>query len=321
MTARAVRQVCIGIDLGGTNLRLALVGPDGTILHRLRYPTRIDRGWDHLLAALVSAIDQLVTAARTLGMTVSAIGVGVPGLISTDGVVHSSVNLQPLVGVNVRECLTRAVGLPVVAANDANAIAWGEMTFGAARPFASFLMLTLGTGVGSGLVLDRRLWSGRDGFAAEYGHATVEPEGEPCACGNHGCLEQYASATAIVRAVRTALAGGRECSLSLLPAEDLSAEQVAAAAREGDGLAVEVFRRVGYSLAIASASAVNLLNIDAIVLGGGVAASIQLFETELRAGIAWRAFSQMAQGVRVVVSELGDDAGLLGSAALAAEEV
>ena len=321
MSGSAPRRVCIGIDLGGTNLRLAMVDPGGTIHHRLRYPTRIDLGWDHLLGTLVSAIDQLVATARTAGMTVSAVGVGVPGLISTDGVVHSSVNLLPLVGVNVREALTGAVGLPVVVANDANAIAWGELKFGAARPFDSFLMFTLGTGVGSGLVLERRLWSGRDGFAAEYGHATVESEGEPCACGNRGCLEQYASATAIVRAARSALAAGRESSLVRLTGSGLTAEHVAAAAREGDGLAVEVFERVGYYLAVASASAVNLLNIEAIVLGGGVAPSYQLFERELRDGIDRRAFSQMAQGVRLVVSELGDDAGLLGSAALAAEDV
>jgi glucokinase len=317
--AAAPEPVRIGIDLGGTNLRLALVNFNGAILQRLRYPTRIEQGWEQLRGRLVTAVGQLMEDARAAGKIVTALGVGVPGLIGSDGVVHSSVNLPPLMGINVREALESAVGIPVAVANDANAIAWGELKFGAGRPFASFLMLTLGTGVGSGLVLERRLWCGRDGFAAEYGHTTVEPEGHPCGCGNRGCLEQYASATAIARTVRGALAAGRESALARLPEAELTTENVAAAARAGDGLALEVFERAGYYLAMASGSAVNLLNLEAIVLGGGVAASFALLERELRAGIGERAFSQMAEGVRIVAGELGDDAGLLGSAALAAE--
>lgn len=308
----------IGVDLGGTNLRLALVGRAGHILRRLRYPTRIEEGWPQLRDRLVSAIAALVREGRSSGLAVTAVGVGVPGLIAASGVVHSSVNLPPLVGVNVREELASAVGIPVVAANDANAIAWGELNFGAAQPYATFLMLTLGTGVGSGLVLDRRLWSGRDGYAAEYGHVTVEPDGFPCSCGNHGCLEQYASATAILKYTRAALEGGRKSSLSRLPAAELTPETVAAAARSRDELAVEVFGRVGRYLGIAAATAVNMLNLEAIVLGGGVAASFSLLEAPLRREIDARAFRLMGEGVQIVAGALGDDAGLLGSAALAA---
>jgi glucokinase len=310
----------IGIDIGGTNLRFALVrGADG-IVARHRAPTRIEEGWAALQDSLHDGIARLMREGRTRGTTPRAIGVGVPGLIGADGHVHSSVNLPPLEGNNIRECLERLTGIPVIAANDANAIAFGERAFGAGRPFDSFIMLTLGTGVGSGLVLGGRLWTGSRGFAAEFGHATVEPDGRRCGCGNRGCLEQYASASAIVR---TAIAGAASSgsSLATLAPGEITARAVAEAAAAGDRFAVGVFAGAGRALGIATATLVNLLDLDAVVLGGGVADSFPLLAGPLREEIATRAFPQMAAGLSIVKGELGDDAGLLGSAVLAAEAV
>ena len=146
--------------------------------------------------------------------------------------VLSSVNLQSIEMVNLRDSVSEAMGLPVIAVNDANACAYGEKIFGAGKALHSFLLLTLGTGVGSGLVLDDKLWVGIDGVASEYGHGTVEPNGLICHCGNRGCLEQYASATALVAAAVKALDGGRTGLLAGLPRTSVSAEQIAAAARE-----------------------------------------------------------------------------------------
>lgn len=307
----------VGIDLGGTNLRFALVSGEGTIVKRLRQPTNIGDGWVSLLGRLAAGVTLLEEEAATEGMTVQGVGIGVPGLIASDGFIHSSVNLLPLEGRNISEELAGATGLPVVAANDANGIAFGEKMVGAGRRFSSFLMFTIGTGIGSGLVLDGRLWSGRDGFAAEYGHATVEPDGLECGCGNHGCLERYASASAIVEAATGELAQGRASSLALIPSAELTAERVAEAACAGDELARMVYSRAGRYLGVAAASAVSLLNLEAIVLGGGVAASFSLLAGALQREITARVFSQMSRGVRVVRGDLGDDAGLLGAAALA----
>ena len=310
----------VGIDLGGTNLRFALVhGRDG-IIARHREATRIADGLEALRKSLHQGVVRLKQEGQRLGTPPLAVGVGVPGLIGSDGYVHSSVNLLPLEGVNIRMSLEADAGIPVVAVNDANAIAYGERVFGAGRDFGSFIMLTLGTGVGSGLVLDGRLWTGSRGFAAELGHATIEPEGVPCGCGNRGCLEQYASATAIARAAVAGAARNGSCLATFRP-DQITACAVAAAAAAGDRFAAEVISGAGRALGIAVATLVNLLNLDALVLGGGVADSFHLLNGPLREEIASRAFPQMAAGLAIVKGELGDDAGLLGSAALAAEAV
>ncbi|MBI1922499.1 MAG: ROK family protein [Geobacter sp.] len=304
-------QAYIGIDIGGTNLRLALVAPDGDILHRERRKTSVVDGGDAFLELLEEGIGAVRESAAAMGVKVAAIGAGMPGLIDRQGTIRSSVNLRPLEGVNLRERLEEASGLPVTVVNDANAIAYGEKIYGAGRDFGSFLLLTLGTGVGSGLVLDGRLWSGSDGFASEFGHATVEPEGIKCPCGNRGCLEQYASATALVRSARA--------SLNPEGDDEMAAEKVAALAKAGDKSASSLFEQVGRYLGIASATAINLLNLDAVIVGGGMAAAFELFYGALREEVDSRAFAEMAGRVRIVRAALGDDAGLFGSAALAKE--
>lgn len=306
----------IGIDVGGTNLRLALVGSDGTILLRERRETAIALGLDSFLARLKDGIAGIRRGAEALGSAVQGVGLGVPGLIDASGLVLSSVNLRPLDGVNVAGIVAHATGLPVIAVNDANAAAFGEQQFGAGRSFETLLLLTLGTGVGSGLVLNGQLWQGIDGVAAEYGHATMEPDGLPCPCGNRGCLEQYASAGALVGGAVEALKQGAGGLLAGIPPEEVTAAGIAAAARQGDLLANALFEKAGRYLGIAAATVVNLLNLEAIVLAGGVAGSFELLVEPMRREIAQRAFSVPAARVRIVKSELGDDAGILGAAAL-----
>lgn len=301
----------IGVDIGGTNLRFALVGGDGAILHRERRKTGVAVGRDTFLPLLEEGIDAVLREGARRGARVAAIGAGMPGLIDRHGTIHSSVNLKPLEGVNLRDHLVAATGLPAAVINDANAIAYGEKMYGAGSAFGSFLLLTLGTGVGSGLVLNGRIWSGADGFASEFGHATVVPDGLQCPCGNRGCLEQYASATAVARAALE--------SLSVEGNRDMTAEGVAERALAGDEVAAAIYANVGRYLGIAVATAVNLLNPDAIIIGGGMAAAFDLFAGAMRAEIVSRAFAEMTGRLRLLPSSLGDDAGLLGSAALARE--
>lgn len=310
-------QATIGVDIGGTNLRFALVDESGAILLREHRPTEISLGRESFLDRLVGGITGMQRGAESRGVKVSAVGIGIPGLIAGSGLILSSVNLQPIVGLNLKDIVAQAAGLPVMAVNDANAAAYGEKRHGAGRPFDSLLLLTLGTGVGSGLVLNGELWSGIDGVAAEYGHATLEPDGLPCPCGNRGCLEQYASASALVAAAVKALEEGEGGELAGLPPPSITAELIAAAARRGDPLACALLERAGRYLGIAGATIANLLNLEAIVLGGGVAASFELLAGPMRREIVSRAFAVPARRIEIVKGELGDDAGILGAAALA----
>jgi glucokinase len=303
-----MESVCIGVDVGGTNLRCAVAGRGGTVLGRHSEATDIGSGRASFLARLLATLERLQAEAEAQGRRVAAVGVGIAGLISADGEVRRSVNLLPLEGVNLVEAISSGLGLPVVALNDANACALGEQRYGAGRPYRSALTLTIGTGVGSGLILDGRLWTGIDGAAGEFGHITVEPGGRACGCGNTGCLEQYASARAIAALAASPEAGGT-----------CGAAAVAARALNGDPVAAAVFQQAGRYLGIAAAGVLNLLNLEAIILGGGVAESFELLAEPMRKEIAARAFAVPGARVRVLKGELGDDAGVLGAAAAAFE--
>ena len=309
-------NACIGVDVGGTNLRFALVADDGSVLRRERRQTKIELGRASFFTRLLDGIAMMRSGAQKLGIGVRAVGIGVPGLIDNSGMVLSSVNLQAIEGANITEAVQSVSGLPVITVNDANAAAYGENTHGAGRAFQSLLLLTLGTGVGSGLILNGSLWTGIDGVAAEYGHATVESQGLLCACGNRGCLEQYASATALVKAAERALKSEPGGALSGHYG-GLTAERIAAAALEGDRLALFLYETAGRYLGIAAATIANLLNLEAIILGGGVAGSFELLAEPMQLEMMSRAFPVPGRRLAIVKGELGDDAGILGAAALA----
>lgn len=306
---------CLAMDIGGTNIRFGLVRESGQIAARRHLPCRISHGIGPFLDSIGSGIDELSREAKALNEPLLVLGAGIPGLIDTQGEVLSSVNLQALETRNIRRSLEEFSGLPTAVQNDANGAALAEWRYGAGRPYASLLHFTLGTGVGSGLILGGHLWTGADGIAAEYGHATVEPEGLPCPCGNRGCLEQYASATAIARMARQRIEKGDATSLKHVGERFPDAEEVSAAAAAGDPLALACFSAAGRYLGIAAASAVNLLNLEAIVIGGGVARSYGLLAEHVRREIDRRAFEVPAKRVALLQGALGDDAGLLGAAA------
>lgn len=290
----------IGIDIGGTNLRGALVGDGGEVLHRFRLASAIVEGQQAFLERLVAGIDDLRSRAATDGLQLAGVGVGVPGLIDSDGLVHSSVNMRPLEGLNLRRTLQRLLDVPVWCANDANLIALGEHRYGGGKGLSSLAVITIGTGLGSGLILNDNLWEGARGFAAEFGHVTVEPDGRRCACGNLGCLEQYVSASALIRD-----GGG------------VSPEALAEQAHAGNAVALDLFARMGRHLGIALAGLLNTLNLEGVVIGGGVSASFDLFEPMLMHSLRERCFEQIVEGVVVRRALLGDDAGLFGAALLA----
>jgi len=300
----------IGIDIGGTNLRLALITMSGEVVARLKYSSLIVEGRDAFCERVLFGVEGLRHEAASRNFDVAGIGVGIPGLVDSDGFIHASVNMRPLDGFNLSTFLAEKTGLKVESANDANAIAVGEHLFGAGRGFASFMVITIGTGLGSGLMLDGRLWKGAGGFASEFGHVTVNPDGYACPCGNHGCLERYVSADALQRSIA-----------DTFPAEAdryclLTAEELAVMARGGDLISSEAFNQMGKWLGIALASISNVLNLEAIIVGGGVGGSLDLIEPALREELSKRCFSEIYHDLKILKGSLGDDAGLFGAAAL-----
>jgi glucokinase len=303
-------------DLGGTHLRVALVDESGRILTQLKKETPKGTNPECVVQALVEAEQHCLSDSQVSSGRVIAASIMVPGAVDkTNAVVVQAPNLPSLSNFALKHALENKFGWPVVLENDANAAAMGEMWLGAARGYRNVVCVTLGTGVGGGIILDGKLWRGSDGSAGEFGHTTVNPFGGlKCKCGNEGCLELFASATAIVRMVEEDLPHFPQ---SLLKGERLTAERVYDAGRQGDELAISVFERVGRYLGVGLVNIINLLNPEIIVIGGGVVNGWNLFENTMRQQVADRVFRSQVNRAKIVPAECGDNAGLLGAARLA----
>jgi glucokinase len=309
-------SVVFAADLGGTYLRAATVDESGRIHFRLKRNTPRAETPDAIVRALVLAVRECEKHCSATGKGIQAISVVVPGSLHADaGIVVKAPNLPCLDGFNLTTVLTAELKRPAIIENDANAAAIGEMWQGAGRGRRTIVCVTLGTGVGGGIILDGKLWRGVNDSAAEIGHMCVDPfGGVACMCGSRGCLEVYASATAIVRMTREARPRYPD---SVLPAsENLTSETIYRAGIKGDELALEVFRRMGVYLGIGLANLINILNPEMIVVGGGVANGWELFAKHMNHEVAERAFPLPAAEVKIVPAECGDDAGLLGAARL-----
>ncbi len=312
-----MNQVVIGVDLGGTNMRTALLSPDGLILDRHKVSTRAAEGWKQVVARLVENIVRYQKIAIGKGLTVAAAGVGAPGVIQMDsGIVVKSPNFPDWNNLPLKEVLEKALNVPVFIENDANAAALGERWLGAGRDINSMILLTLGTGVGGGIVLNKQIWQGADGMAGEIGHMTLIPDGRQCGCGNTGCLEMYASARGIVQSYREAVN-----SSGIAMVAELSSEQIYQAARDGETVACKVMKDMGRMLGIGIASLINIFNPQMIVLGGGVKDAWQLFINATQEEVMRRAFKVPAERTKIVPSLLGDDAGMVGAAAVALQKI
>src|SRR5882724_10587738 len=315
--ARTSSDVVFAADLGGTHLRAATVDENGTIHFRLKQKTPHTADPDEIVRALVQAVRQCETQSKTNGDGIRAVSVVVPGSVNVEqGLVVKAPNVACLDGFRLTAALTSELKLPAILENDANAAAVGGMWQGAGHGRRPIVCVTLGTGVGGGIILDGKLWRGVNDSAAEIGHMCVDPfGGVACLCGSRGCLEVYASATAIVRMAREARP--RYSDSLLHSGEDLTAEDIYQAGIKGDELALEVFRRMGVYLGIGLANLINILNPEMIVIGGGVVNAWELFDKHMHREIGERAFPVPAAEVKVVAAERGDDAGLLGAAYLA----
>ncbi len=324
----------IGVDLGGTNLRAAVVDESGKMLAKVALETDVSRGRQLVVEELCRAVQQAaqqVAQMRDRGVgALRGIGVGVPGIIDSEtGRLMESPNLPGWCDYDVKGDIERRLGMTVILENDANAAALGEQWLGAGRDAESLCMYTLGTGVGGGLVLGGKLWRGWNGMAAELGHCNVEPDGYPCNCGSHGCLEQYASATAVMRMARESLASGAATELRKVADGELDSRAVYECAMLGDAEARNIFERAGRALGRAIANMVNTLNLPLFVIGGGVSSAWEAFapamfdEVRSRSYVYARTTAEDGQGVggrkrwtRITQAALGGDGGLYGAARL-----
>lgn len=309
MTSGKSNSRCaIVVDLGGTHLRAAVVDHDGHIHCQTKQSTPRSSNPANIVRAIVEAVSECESKTQK---AVDSICVAVPGTVDVArGSAIKITNLPELNGFALASELERELKRPALIENDANAAAVGEMWRGAARGTRTMVCITLGTGVGSGIILNGELWRGVNNAAAEFGHTAVEPNGGvKCRCGATGCLEVYASATAIVRMARE--------SAQRKVSENLTAEGVYDAALAGDELSLEVFRRMGSYLGIGLANLVNIINPEMFVIGGGVSRAWDLFAEHMRREVIQRAFDDSAGDVEIKRAECGDDAGLLGAAQMA----
>ena len=293
----------IGVDLGGTNLRAAAMSAEGQILLRVEHPTP-DVTSGH---AVVQGIVDGVEAVRTqMGQQqLAGVGIGVPGFILMEkGIVVGSGNLPGLDNYPIRDEIEARLKTPVILENDANAAALGEYWMGAGRGWHDLILLTLGTGVGGGIVINGQILHGFLGMAGELGHMTIVPNGYPCGCGGNGCLEKYASATAV-----SAMA-------KLLNLGDLSAKEVFELAEAGNQRARVIFESAGTALGTAIANLTNIFNPPLFLLGGGMTAGWDLFAPSMLAEAKRRSFTFRSRAPEIKPSALGADSGIFGAAYL-----
>ena len=311
------KRFTVGIDLGGTQIKSGLVDRDLTIVARKAVPTEADRGPDRVIGNILDGVREWVATGE-----VGAVGVGTPGPLSPSrGVVLRSVNLTGWSNVELRRIMAEAIGLPVVLDNDANVAAYGEYAYGRHQDPSDLVLLTLGTGVGSGAIIDGRILHGHHENASEWGHMIVVPDGLPCPCGQRGCLEQYASASNLVKRVGEAIGRGEPSSLrSVADERNLTAQDVEEAARGGDALAMRFWDEACFYLALACVNIQHALNPKRVLLGGGMCNAGDFLLIPVREHferLRWKQYDGDAP--EIGLARLTNDAGIIGAAALAWE--
>lgn len=299
-----------GVDIGGTTVKLGLFRTDGTLLDKWEIPTRTENDGAHILPDVAEAIKGKIAEKAIDPSDVQGIGVGVPGPVTPEGIVRKCVNLGWGV-FNVEDTLSELTGYPVKAGNDANVAALGEMWQGAGKGSENIVMVTLGTGVGGGVIIGGHVVAGATGAGGEIGHIPVNAqETETCGCGKTGCLEQYASATGVVRLTKRALAASDQPS-SLRSLTKVTAKDTFDAAKAGDALALEVIEQFGEILGRALAAIACVINPEVFVIGGGVSKAGTIITDVVAKYYVPNAFHACREA-QFKLAELGNDAGIYG---------
>ena len=310
----------IGVDLGGTNIKGGLCDAQGRLIVQHAVATEAQHGVEHVVARMIALIDELPVLASLRGTDIVGVGVGAPGPLShAAGVIHNAPNLPGWVDIPLRQMIADGTGLPVTLENDANAAAFGEFVIGAGRDVQSMVMLTLGTGIGGGIVLDGRVWRGCDDAAAEIGHTVIVPGGRPCPCGQVGCFERYASANAVAERLSEAVRGGEDSVLraDVEAGRAIDARDVLRAADSGDALAERIWDETCHYLALGCINIERLLSPELIVLAGGLTNAGERLLEQVRSRFRAARWHLTPAVVEIALAALGAEAGTVGAAALA----
>lgn len=308
------QKFAVGVDIGGTNIKSALLDINGKIYHKIEFPTEAHRGWEDVLNRIYHGIHQLINLEACKVSDILGIGLGIPGLPNfTTG----EVLWGPNIGwekVPAGSWLSGKLGLPVYIDNDGNVAAYGEFWAGAGKNAKILAAVTIGTGVGAGIIINGNVLRGVGGAAGEFGHMIILPDGPTCSCGRKGCLETLTSATAIVKAAERAIDEGHETSLAKL--RQINAKAIFQGAAAGDKVSQEIIDELAYYLGIGLANITNLLNPDLILIGGGVSRGGSLLMNPLRKYTLENSLPTAGQQVKIELAQLGNDAGAVGAAGI-----
>jgi glucokinase len=315
----------LGIDLGGTKILTSVINPEGEMLSRDHSVTPAAEGPDGVIQAILGSAGRALEGASLAIDSVSAVGIGAPGLIDAEaGLLFTSPNLPGWKDVPLRDIIQEKLKKKAFLINDGNAAALGEYYFGAAKGVNHFIYVTISTGIGGGIVVDGKVLNGFKGMAGEIGHMTIADEGPPCHCGNRGCWEALASGTALAKAARKLIETGADTSILSFAEgkiDKVTAQTVQSAAEKGDPLANQLILKVAYYFGVGVANLINIFNPEMIVIGGGLSnIGERLFKPAHRV-VEERAFTRAYRTVRFVKAALGRNSGVLGAAAFAFDEM
>lgn len=307
----------IGIDVGGTNVKLALVGENGEIVYANTVSTYAEMGFEYTLKNIKDAIYELIK--ETKNNDIKGIGFDFPGQIDyKNGIVKLAPNIPGWVDVPIAKIISEEFKLPVKIDNDVHCAALGELKYGAGKGCENFVCMTIGTGIGSGIVLDGKLVRGATNVAGELGHIKLSVNDGPlCGCGDYGCLEAYASGPAIVKMAQEYIMGGKSAKFKeIAKGEELTPYIVAQAAEQGDAVAKRIYAKIGEYVGIGLVSVINLLNPEKIIIGGGVAGAGDILFNPIRKVVKERAMTVAGSAVEIVPAQLGNNAGVIGASLL-----
>lgn len=313
-----VKKYKIGVDVGGTNVKIALVDKKGNIVYSNTVPTMAEMGYEYTISNIKQAIYDLMKETKNSKEVIEGIGFGFPGQVDCDkGIVRLAPNIPGWVDVPIASIIEEEFGIVAKIDNDVRCAALGELNFGAGRGCQNLICITVGTGIGSGLVINGKLVRGANNAAGEIGHIKLQMQGGPiCGCGDTGCMEAFASGPAIVAMAEKYILGGKSTKYRELANPDITPYIVAEAAKQGDTVAKRIYETIGEYIGIGMASVVNLLNPEKIVIGGGVADAGALLLEPIKRTLKERAMPIQAESVEVVSAELGNTAGVIGASLL-----
>jgi len=307
----------VGIDLGGTFIKAGLTDENGVILKKQQFPTLAEqKSRDVVIKQMEAAVE---FALEDAGGGVAGIGIGTPGVVDDKGVVFSAPNLPGWDNLPIKKIFEEKYRLPVVVENDVNTITWGEFLYGAGKGYSTIICITLGTGLGGGIVKDGKLLRGGKYSAMEIGHITIDYRGPRCKCGNIGCIERFVGRDYIVERAVKAIQDGKKTLITELvngETKEITPKIISDAYKQGDRVATDIWIDVGVCLGALFTGLVNLLNPDLIIIGGGISRNVEIMFETIEKKIKEQAMAKLAEKVRVIQSQLGSDAGIVSAGAL-----